>query len=1262
MAHLVEGTVMGPDGPMANTSVGIFRHDLGWTEVFTDGSGHYQIDYPADSIDFIGPNLPEESEFIGEYIRGIDITGGREIRLFAADKVTISGEFEVPPGFDGQLGFGFSRQDKNTTLFDWSVNGLNEFEATVPAGVYVITAAGKCRFSPILGSSYCPATEYFSYLPIDASEGSVGGLVVPVQDPQAPLIPTMPPIGQLISVGPPDEGGTAMVTGLLGAAAGPASITLVNLQTGHYTTGASKEDGSFDIPFLAPPGSYLEVRQDPTTLSSGASTGAGTIIRVPVGGNPSVAFATLARANEFSGSQDVDRIIENIGISDSGQVWVSGDMADRDWMPGETLMLSGDLKVYSRNAASLDLMSVFPYGRIMLERVFDTNGAQERADPVFMSRFLTPTGLPIERRGFSYNRGSTYGVKVGEMMISGLSLAHPHRLEATWESSIELPADLPEGIYSVSVEAFAGDISAPELHFEGVYSEIFDTPLSRQGAFLVRIGSPAPGRLSWVLGLNDFSNGTRGTIALVDRNRLGIAGRVTTNSRSMILPREDPRTGLPIQYPLEPFVPLLGTANRGWMPPPTVPFSYPSGQLDVSIGRPDGLVDNLPPASFMGSYVQTPIIDGPFTNDAGNHPSQYFGLTTLEPQFDVSFEKYGPHTVSMTGTIDDETGESYAAGGTYEILVARRLDIETGVFPNTPFEVGDYFAPTVIVQPGVEADITIEINHYPQSDPAQLVGATIEGTANRFGYFQPPADQFFQFTQPGEYRVDVQAEYRDSQGGWWAGEETWASVVETPGSPLVAHGARNFNCTDDVREQWVIAGPDNICGTHLPFPFHRGDIAWSRDTDIDPFFTAMFPTVTVQDTEGTFADIVRARNTAHFNWFGDIEDLISIGQIPLFSSTTTGIPGPLVPQRADTHLGYFYSGAARPGVRVRDMVSEAENQESYWRFDNRYYDQPGVGLNGDETNDFKFQFGGAVYRAPDMDFYYYGAYGSLWVLLPDDDPTGTRVMPPFQGNAGGPSGGPIMTLLGEEIDIFFHPTGVRPGSILEVGEIAAFAGQIGPTLPSQVHLTVQSPTGVVTQISGQANKVGYFYDPSTNLVVDEPGNWNVSVTVTHDGQTSAGPTQEPFPSGSILGTMGGNFHFYVVEADSPALEIVGPEDSWVQPGLGPIGFDIQPPEGWTDLTVHRMTTMPGFQMEDRTLADLHYDYNAPALAVDFPNLDLEDFDGHYGVDTITISFLLEGTDEFAQKAYRARQCLLQGEELHCPPQYFDRRILIHNFE
>ncbi len=419
------------------------------------------------------------------------------------------------------------------------------------------------------------------------------------------------------------------------------------------------------------------------------------------------------------------------------------------------------------------------------------------------------------------------------------------------------------------------------------------------------------------------------------------------------------------------------------------------------------------------------------------------------------------------------------------------------------------------------------------------------------------------------------------------------------------------------------------------------------DTNFDEFSTAIFPAITIQDTQGDFSELMRERWPDEFY---DIEELISLGQIRVFSSTVDGGPPDFKPDAPDTHKGYSYFGAARPGVRIRDLTHDGENGDTYWRFDDVYNYQPGNGSNGDLPNDFKFQFGGAVYRAPDLDFYYYGAYGSMWVMLPHDDATGTRVMPPFQGNGGGPSGGPIITLKGEEIDMFFHPMGVRPGSILEAGDVAAFSGQVAPTLPALVWMRITSPSGELYYVTNFANKVGYFYDPLDNFIVDEPGVWSVKVVTPFEGQTSAGQVTEPFPTGDILGSTNGTFHFYVVDKVSPPLEVDIPGYSWVEPGNGPIDIPVLPTDELSEVSVHRTTVMPGFLLEEADTSPTTYTYDAPTLSQDFPNIDLIDQDSRTGVDTITMSFLVSGVDGGGNTVHRARQVLLQGEELMAPAQ------------
>ena len=78
--------------------------------------------------------------------------------------------------------------------------------------------------------------------------------------------------------------------------------------------------------------------------------------------------------------------------------------------------------------------------------------------------------------------------------------------------------------------------------------------------------------------------------------------------------------------------------------------------------------------------------------------------------------------------------------------------------------------------------------------------------------------------------------------------------------------------------------------------------------------------------------------------------------------------------------------------------------------------------------------------------------------------------------------------------------------------------------------------------------------------------------------------------------------------------------------------------------------MPGFILDEGTANTLSYTYNAQQLHNDYPNLDLYDQDGIAGSDTITMSFLVTGTDANGQRQHFARQVVLQGEELQMPAQ------------
>jgi hypothetical protein len=161
--------------------------------------------------------------------------------------------------------------------------------------------------------------------------------------------------------------------------------------------------------------------------------------------------------------------------------------------------------------------------------------------------------------------------------------------------------------------------------------------------------------------------------------------------------------------------------------------------------------------------------------------------------------------------------------------------------------------------------------------------------------------------------------------------------------------------------------------------------------------------------------------------------------------------------------------------------------------------------------------------------------------------------------------------------------------------------------------------------------------------------WKASVKVTFDGVTSGGQVVAPFPVGDVLGSRDGEFNFYVVGRNAPQLELAT-MPAFIRPADGVVNFRPATPAGLTNPLLTYTTTMPGFILEEGTSNALSYGYDAKRLATTFPNLDLHDDDGFAGMDPITITLFMSGTDTSGAKKFFARQIVLQGEEVEMPDQ------------
>lgn len=1069
-----------------------------------------------------------------------------------------------------------------------------------------------------------------------AARGAHGGRLV------QPFIPDVPPKASLIRLSAPDADHRVTITGLPGAASPSAWLLPLTLDTGHFVATQAAPDGSFTATIFAPRGTSIMIKIDPAGAvipqymsrdTPGPSGDPGNALMPMPGAILRVPDQDPDDPNAFAGAAPV-----RLG---GLPVWTfAGRTSARQLSAGQALSVTGLFTLLSP--------ANFPSGKVTvglrLERLSTPQGDPVLAQCSFASTIMTPTGLPIERLPDWFNGldvQKTYDV-----------LAAPNGFQSNIDLSLTLPTDLLPGYYIPYVVFYTeeltqrGEVAA---HIDGANRRPL---ISSVHGPVIRLGNPSPPRLAWTLLNDDLTNGVRGVASVEDRRRFALSTRMRLPTDFTIVPRVAERTGELLRYRLEPYAPTVSLGDQGVAPnPPPIPFRFPSGELRVTVTGPDGSRRSIGPAPFVQSRIRGAGNQKGTPYEFGGHVTDFYQISTMSPEFEVTFAREGLHKIALDGFIEDLWGGRWEIRDTYDVYVGRVLSFEPSVIPGTPLIVGDTLSASGSVSPPLPADVTLTLTHSTGVPDAPPTVRTIRGRANRFGYYR--LHEPIALTTPGEYRVDITLQYSDANGSWFGGR-TWGNVVAPRKPAITAHGRRGMGDQRTGNAAWFVRKELDpaISDGGLPFPFQSGDVMWQSDSLRSGGVTVL----SFEDLTGTLIPLFQPRCSPcpllHKPPIGEFDARAQVGEMPLFSSRADYVDAHIDPSKIDL-WSYGYRFSERPMVSVREVIGEDSLQTTNWYLLDRYGLQAGNGIDGDRPNDFKFQFGGVVVRGSALQQPVYDAYASLWMITAAEDYPNDRIMPPFQGNGGGPSGGPLLTLKGKEIDLFFHPTAVRPGSILHLGEIASFAGQCAPTLSSKVEIVVTSPSGKTRKIQGQADDIGYFYDPSQDFVVGEPGLWKAKVRIVFEGSTSAGAVTEPFPAGDVLGSRDGEFYFYVVDSRAAALDIasVTPAGKFLRPAEGPITFHVRPPAGLTDLQLAYTTIMPGYLLEEGTTTSMTYVYDAPKLASDFPNLDLIDEEGLAGVDVITISLLLSGTGSNGKRLHLARQIVIQGEELQLPDQH-----------
>ena len=1111
----LSGQVTGSAGQSVPWAFLSTRNEAGQQISFgsADDSGHYSLGVPVGTyrIDVFS------NDFLDKTVEGVAVPRDTVLNITLESGVLLEGQVvdgADQPVSDAQVCAQLPIEDR---WFCTETESAGLFQLrVVPDAGYIVTVRPVLPLRPIRRR-------------LEVSEEGAVDLVLTVSRDPLPFVPDDPPKAALISISTPTADGEVTLTGAAGSVAPNSAVVAITLDTGHFTTAQATSSGSFNATLFAPAGTSVLIKADPV----------GTNVAELLAIDPSEEQRDVGTIAPLPGT--ILRVaappLTGIPIGGAGRTnkwelpfptWTfQGSVSTLTLAPGDSLQVRGTVEVESPALQGVDALRV--NATLGLEH---TDGASLLHE-TSASTFLTPTGLPLERTGQPRATG------LGQSRNMPLVKATATQAEAEIALTLTLPPDLPAGYYRPFLQ-----FDFPDIPREAPPSrDLLDSRQQDESVLILpilKVGNPAPPRLPWVLLLDTLSNGSRGVLAREDIDRFGIAQRILTQSETFVVPRLGAASGQPLTYRLEPFVPTVSLTNASDGDPPNaprIPFRFPSGSLTVTVRHPDGTETVLGPAPFVQSRLKSLVDDeGNLLDRGGGHLTHIYQLSTLDPRFEVTFAHDGLHVITVEGTVDDIWGHTWTGGGTYDLHVGRVLALDTAVLPGTHFEVGDGFNPGLVVSPPMTAEVEVWLQHIPHSDIGQLEERVIRGRTNRFGHFQPAGNSVV-FDQPGEYRVDITARGHDEQGQLWMGSRTWGGVVAPVDPLIVAHGRRGTETQETIGPQWFtrdqIGIPIN--SGKVFFPFQSGDVQWLEELDAD------LPVLSFHDPSRQLTELLRQRAPGvGMRGPGSFAERVVVGETPLFSSRPDRLDPFLDPTEVDL-WAYSYRSVQRPLIRVREEIGEEDIQGPYWRFDEQYANQIGVGTHGDLPGEFKFQYGAAVLHGSALDQAHYAIYGSLFVLVPDDDPDGTRTFPPFQGNGGGPSGGPLFTLKGEEVDLFIHLTGVRPGSVLETGNTFALVGAIGPTLPAKVAYTVTAPDDSKRTFSGQANEIGYYYEPEDNFIVGQPGRYTVDLQVTYDGRTSAGQVTAPFPQGDVLGTAHGRFSVYVVSPHSAPLEVDMPE-------------------------------------------------------------------------------------------------------------------------
>lgn len=885
------------------------------------------------------------------------------------------------------------------------------------------------------------------------------------------------------------------------------------------------------------------------------------------------------------------------------------------------------------------------YLLIMAERIFDKQGHYHQFNNNFNSTVLTPSGLPVEnfntptprflpQTAESIDELSSKSQPYTECSLTpfykycfvkkSLLSFTQNRVGAQFNIKDIIGTDFLEGYYRFHIKVFCKigryfhriNLAPFFANNKIEYSQWKVGTSVRTVSCLpvIKIGAPKTPKMIWTLFMQYYSNGTQGLVSIEDSPYFQFSSRHILSSKFILPPQNQSEKTQ--EYTLEPDFPTM-FANRAlereltknWNFQTPIPLNYNSGELSVSVKNPDGTITDLGTEPFRSQ--------------------SNLGATTNSNKFRYRFTQYGKYLITMKGWIEDIWGNKYNGGGTYEVWIANRLTFATSVKPGTPFEVGNAYTPSVIVHPPCPADIKIEVKLYRNSSKKDVTRYTVQGRANRFGYFYPRSKfKKIILDSPGEYLSETTATYTDKKGRFWMGAQRSGSVVAPIDSKLMVYGAPLSNSLkikistrgnshyegriDEINNPQKSSY--NSCKIQ-PFPYYSGDIFYTANSFRGD--NGIVPVLIAYTEKNVFS---KKNNTP-----------------PLKTTTTNQYQPQDYPEFLKTQA-YNYISAIRPGLSARFIISENPMalDDSYWQSGGNFAgNQINNSINGDLPQDIYEFFGGTVFRDFEKGINLYGIYASMGVILPQGS-YANRVSAPFSE--------PILTVNGRDYYLFDSGAPL-PGMVFEPGDILRAGALVSPPVAGvNCTKTITAPSGKKYVFKGATNKIGLAKmaaDEGDEIVIKEPGVYEVDVLCESKGK-----------KGDILGSRDGRYFIYVIDSnDSGNLINLGLADQFsisyknILEIKGKILASIKNPK------IYYTLVMPGVIMDEGVLPvennAFRYRFSPRDVAVHFTNYDIISYNDptqQLMADTVIFTFFLTGIDNTGKPVNSVKRFILRGDK------------------